>query len=433
MKLEVYPAREFTLQTDKIAGDKSISHRCAMFALLSDKPSFVRNYLEGEDTLDTLEIAKKLGLKVQKERGGIRLIPPAKIVEPDTILYCGNAGTAIRLYLGLLCAQKGIFVLSGDEYLNKRPMKRVTEPLRSIGAQIIGRENGNFAPLVVVGNEKLKSFDYTSKIPSAQVKSAMILSALFAQGDCVYREPELSRDHSEKILQGMGASIESKSLENGMIEIKIQPLTHKLNPLEIEIPADPSSAFFFALGIAIIPKARGILHNVLLNKTRIEAFKVLEQMGVEIQYTLTSKTYESIGDIEVIAPSALKAVELSQKIAWLIDEIPAIAIAMACAQGVSRVRNAKELRVKETDRISAVVENLKACGIDARELEDGFEIVGGTLQKACVKSFGDHRIAMSFAIAGLACGMEIENAEYINVSFPNFLEILESITTIKRY
>lgn len=156
-------------------------------------------------------------------------------------------------------------------------------------------------------------------------------------------------------------------------------------------------------------------------------------MGVEIQYTLTSKTYESIGDIEVIAPSALKAVELSQKIAWLIDEIPAIAIAMACAQGVSRVRNAKELRVKETDRISTVVENLKACGIDARELEDGFEIVGGTLQKACVKSFGDHRIAMSFAIAGLACGMEIENAEYINVSFPNFLEILESITTIKRY
>ncbi|TLD88607.1 3-phosphoshikimate 1-carboxyvinyltransferase [Helicobacter sp. MIT 05-5294] len=433
MKLKVFKSRQFTLDTDRIAADKSISHRCAIFSLLSDKPSFVCNYLEGEDTLDTLNIAQKLGLKVQREQGGLRLIPPLKIAEPDTILYCGNAGTAIRLYLGLLSAQQGIFVLSGDEYLNKRPMKRVTQPLKSIGAEIIGREEGNFAPLVVLGNEKLKNFDYTSKIPSAQVKSAMILSALFAQGDSLYREPELSRDHSERILKGMGAPIESKTLENGTIEIKIQSLQgSKLDCLDMEIPADPSSAFFFALAIAITPNTQGILRNVLLNKTRIEAFKVLEQMGVKIQYNLTSETYESIGDIEITAPSSLKAVEVSQNIAWLIDEIPAIAIAMACANGISRVTQAKELRVKETDRICAVVENLKLCGIEAKELDDGFEIVGGELQSACVKSFGDHRIAMSFAIAGLVCGMEIENAEYINVSFPNFLEILESITSIER-
>ncbi len=432
MKLEVFKTAKFTLDTCKIAADKSISHRCAIFALLSNKPSFVRNYLEGEDTLDTLEIAKNLGLKVQKEESGLRLIPPEKIIEPNTILDCGNAGTAIRLYLGLLSAQKGIFILSGDEYLNKRPMKRVTEPLRSIGAQIMGREDGNFAPLVVLGNERLQCFDYTSKIPSAQIKSAMILSALFAKGDSIYREPELSRDHSERILKGMGAPIESRVLENGEVEVKIQSLQGKLNPLDIEIPADPSSAFFFAVAIAIIPDARGILRNVLLNKTRIEAFKVLEQMGVWIQYTPTSETYESIGDIEIVAPNFLKAVNVSQNIAWLIDEIPAIAIAMACAKGISRVTQAKELRVKETDRISAVVENLKLCGIQAHELEDGFEIVGGELKKACVSSYADHRIAMSFAIAGLVCGMEIENAEYINISFPNFLEILESITAIKR-
>ncbi|WP_276952927.1 3-phosphoshikimate 1-carboxyvinyltransferase [Helicobacter rodentium] len=433
MKLQVDRVKTFTLDTDKIAADKSISHRCAIFSLLSDKPSFVRNYLEGEDTLNTLQIAQKLGLIVEREQGGLRLIPPSKICEPNAILECGNAGTAIRLYLGLLSAQKGIFVLSGDEYLNKRPMKRVTDPLRSIGAQIIGREDANFAPLVVLGNEKLKPFHYVSKIPSAQVKSAMILSALFAQDNSVYSEIELSRDHSEKILKGMGAQIESKTLENGEIKIEISSLQgRKLNPLNIEIPADPSSAFFFALAIAITPNAQGVLRNVLLNKTRIEAFKILEQMGVSIQFKVTSETYERIGDIEIVAPNTLKAVNVSENIAWLIDEIPAIAVAMACAKGTSRVCNANELRVKETDRIKAVVHNLKLCGIEASELEDGFEIVGGELQKSCVSSFGDHRIAMSFAIAGLVCGMEIENAEYINISFPNFLEILSSITTIQR-
>ncbi|TLD81133.1 3-phosphoshikimate 1-carboxyvinyltransferase [Helicobacter sp. MIT 11-5569] len=430
MKLEVSKAQAFKLDTSKIAADKSISHRCAMFALLSHQPSFVRNYLEGEDTLDTLEIAKKLGLQVKKQDNGLLLTPPECIKEPNTILYCGNAGTAIRLYLGLLSAQNGIFVLSGDMYLNKRPMKRVVDPLRSIGAEILGREEGNFAPLVVVGNPKLKSFCYTSKIASAQVKSAMLLSALFADNKSVYKEPELSRDHSEKILLGMGAQIESNVQENGAVEIVIQPLKRKLKPLNLEIPADPSSAFFFALAIAITPNASGILRNVLLNKTRIEAFRILEKMGVNITYKETSKTYESIGDIIISAPKELQAVEVSEKMSWLIDEIPALAIAMACAKGVSIVRNAAELRVKETDRIKAVVQNLKLCGIDAQELDDGLKIKGGEFKKACVDSFGDHRIAMSFAIAGLKNGMEIENAEYINVSFPNFLEILSSITMV---
>ncbi len=432
MNLKVCSAQSFELEIKEIAADKSISHRCAIFSLLSDKPSCIRNYLKGEDTLDTLRIAKKLGLEVQEERGEMILIPPPSIQEPSSILECGNAGTAIRLYLGLLSAQKGLFVLSGDCYLNKRPMKRVVSPLRDIGASILGRQEGNLAPLVVVGKGDLQAFDYTSPIPSAQVKSALILSGLFANGNCVYREPELSRDHTERMLKGMGAEIESKASKQGGVEIFLSPLKGKLKPLVMEIPADPSSAFFFALAAAILPRSHLVLKNILLNKTRIEAFRILEKMGVRISYKETSSIYESIGDIEIVSPQSLRSVEVSEKIAWLIDEIPALAIAMACAKGVSWVRNAKELRVKETDRIKAVVENLKLCGIKARELDDGFEIEGGEIKSAEVSSYGDHRIAMSFAIAGLKAGMKILEAEYINISFPNFLEILSRITQVEK-
>lgn len=431
MILEVCKAQSFKLAIEKIASDKSISHRCTIFSLLSDKPSYIQNYLKGEDTLDTLKIAKRLGLEVKEDSKGMVFLPPKSIKEPSGILDCGNAGTAIRLYLGLLSAQKGMFVLSGDCYLNNRPMKRVVEPLRSIGATIFGRDNGNFAPLVVMGNQGLKSFEYVSKIPSAQVKSALILSGLFANGDSKYFEPELSRDHTERMLRGMGAEIESKIHQGGDVEVSISPLKQALKPLEMNIPADPSSAFFFAVAVAIMPESYGLLKNVLLNPTRIEAFKMLEKMGVKIAYKENSNTYESIGDIEIVSPKKLQSIEVNEKISWLIDEIPALAIAMACANGVSKVTNAKELRVKETDRIKAVVENLKLCGIEAKELDDGFVITGGEIQKAEVSSYGDHRIAMSFAIAGLKNGMRITQAEYINISFPNFLEILGQITQTK--
>ena len=432
MILRVLGASSFDLEIQEIAADKSISHRCAIFSLLSDKPSLIRNYLKGEDTLDSLNIAKRLGLEVREEGSEMVLTPPPNIQEPRSILECGNAGTAIRLYLGLLSAQKGLFVLSGDCYLNRRPMKRVVLPLRSIGATILGREDGYLAPLVVVGNGNLQAFDYTSQIPSAQVKSALLLSGLFAKGDSRYKEPELSRDHTERMLSGMGAEIESKINKAGEVEIHLLPLKQKLKPLVMEIPADPSSAFFFALAAAIMPNSHLVLKNILLNPTRIEAFRILEKMGAKIIYKEVLNTYESIGDIEIFSPQSLQSVEVSEKISWLIDEIPALAIAMACAKGVSKVKNAKELRVKETDRIKAVVENLKLCGIEARELEDGFEIKGGEIKRAEVPSYGDHRIAMSFAIAGLKNGMEITQAEYINISFPNFLEILSKITQVEK-
>jgi len=404
-----------------VASDKSISHRCAMFSLLSNKPSSIKNFLKAEDTLNTLEICKALGAKAEFEGDMLYITPPEKIQEPDDVLYCGNSGTTMRLFCGLLSSFDGFFVLSGDKYLRKRPMKRVAEPLRKIGARIDGRRDGDLAPLAIRGG-KIEPFDYVSPIASAQVKSALILAALKAKDRSYFSEPELSRDHTENMLRGMGASI-----INVGDKICIEPINAPLEPLYMEVPSDPSSAFFIALACSILPGSKVEIKNVLLNPTRIEAFRVLERMGVHISYKENSSKYEKIGDITVVAPSELKPIEVKDNISWLIDEIPALSIAMACARGKSVVRNAKELRVKESDRIKSTVENLNKCGIETREFEDGFEVVGGVLKPAFIESMGDHRIAMSFSIAGLKCGMEIDEVECTKTSFPNFFDILKDL------
>jgi 3-phosphoshikimate 1-carboxyvinyltransferase len=298
-------------------------------------------------------------------------------------------------------------------------MKRVTDPLRSIGAKIDGRENGNKAPLHIRGG-KLQSFNYHSPIDSAQVKSALILAGIKGDTKSFYKEDLLSRDHTERMLNGMGANIFTN--ENG--EIEINPINEPLKPLNIRVPADPSSAFFFAVAAAIIPNSKITLKNLTLNPTRIEAYKVLEKMGAKITYVETENIYEPIGDI-IVEQRPLQGVEVSENIAWLIDELPALSIAMAVANGESTVKNAKELRVKESDRISSVVNNLGLCGVKFEEYQDGYKVFGGTtLQKATIDSHGDHRIAMSFAIAGLLCGMEIVDTACIDTSFPNFTELL---------
>lgn len=423
---QIYPSKSFELELQNIASDKSISHRCAIFALLANKSSLVANYLLGEDTLNTLKIARQLGLQVEKMgENQMRLIPPKNgIQEPDDILDCGNAGTAIRLYTGLLSSQEGYFILTGDEYLKIRPMKRVIEPLKNIGAYIYARKQNSLAPITIIG-QKLKGFDYKSPISSAQVKSAMILAALNTKEISYFSEPALSRDHTEKMLKGMGANI-----TNTNNHIQISPLEHPLEPLNINIPSDPSSAFFFAVAASIIPNSKVLLKNVLLNKTRIEAFRVLEKMGAKIEYSITTRDYEDIGDIYV-EQKPLQGIVLEENIPWLIDEIPALSIAMAAAKGKSKIKNAHELRVKETDRIKAVISNLEKMGIRCEEFEDGYCIEGGELKFATLDSFGDHRIAMSFAIAGLINGSIINDSECIDVSFPNFLEILQKITKVK--
>ncbi len=430
-KVTIYPInRGFDLICDEIAPDKSISHRCAIFSLLSDKSSVIKNFLEAEDTLASLNIAKELGAKIEKKaKGSYVITPPSKIQEPFNILDCGNAGTAMRLYMGLLSANEGSFVLSGDQYLRRRPMGRITKPLREIGAKIDGRENGNKAPIHIRGS-KLKAFKYHSPIDSAQVKSALILAGLFSEGKSYYKENLLSRDHTERMLRGMGAQINELEKEDG-IWLEITPLSKALHPLHIRVPADPSSGFFFAVAAAIVPDARVIIKDVTLNPTRIEAYKILQKMGAKVEFIQKENIYEPIGDIEVNYNGVLHPIKVDKNIAWLIDELPALSIAMAVADGVSEVKNAKELRVKESDRISSVIINLQKAGIWCEEFSDGYKIKGGTLKDAKIDSFGDHRIAMSFAIAGLKAKMEIEDIECVNTSFPNFFTILQKISEVE--
>lgn len=414
--------KPFDVVIENIASDKSISHRCVMFSLFSNKTSYIKNYLLAEDTLNTLNIVKLLGAQIKQDGSNLEITPREILSEPSEILDCGNSGTAIRLFCGLLASVEGSFILTGDKYLKSRPMKRVADPLRSIGAKIDGREFGNKAPLFIRGVKGLKPFNYVSPVDSAQVKSAMILAALRASGVSKYKESELTRDHTERMLCGMGASIFTD--KDGFINI--EPLKASLKPLNITVPADPSSGFFFAIAAAINKNSRVLVKNVSLNPTRIEAYKILQKMGARINFIEKENIYEPIGDIEIIGDE-LNAVEVSSNISWLIDELPALSIAMSLAKGKSIVKNAKELRVKESDRISSVVGNLKLCKVEFTEFEDGYEIMGGSLNKATIDSFGDHRIAMSFAIAGLNCGMVIEDIECINSSFPNFKEILDSL------
>ncbi len=422
-KVIVSKCSNFSLEISEIAPDKSISHRCAMFSMLAKGTSKISNFLRAEDTMNSLEIVKNLGATVVDD-GNIIKISSNGIQESNKVLDCGNSGTGMRLFCGLLSSANGHFILTGDEYLRRRPMKRVTLPLRDIGANLDGREGGDLAPLSIRG-ASLKAFTYESKIASAQVKSAMILAALRADGTCTYIEPELSRDHTERMLKGMGANIEVDGLKT-----TINPMDKLLDPLIIRVPADPSSAFFFAVAAAITPNSHVVLEGVTLNPTRIEAFKALEKMGTKIVYEITDNKYEPIGNITV-EYSPLKAIVVEENISWLIDELPVLSIAFACADGESIIKNAQELRVKESDRISTVVEGLRACAIEVHEYKDGYRVIGGKLKHAVVDSDGDHRIAMSFIIAGLRCGMEVTDLACINTSFPNFFQILEKITQIK--
>jgi len=421
--VKVTGCSEFSLNISSIAPDKSISHRSAMFSMLAKGTSEIRNFLRAEDTLNSLEIVKNLGATVIDD-GEVIKISSEGIKEPFEILDCGNSGTGMRLFCGLLSSANGHFVLTGDKYLRSRPMKRVTQPLRDIGAKFDGRDDSNLAPLSIRG-ASLSAFNYDSKIASAQVKSCMILAALRADDKCTYTEPELSRDHTERMLKGMGADIQVDGLKT-----TINPMKELLSPLNIRVPADPSSAFFFAVAAAITPNATIVLEGVTLNETRIEAFKALERMGADISYNMTDNKYEPIGDITV-KQAPLKAITVDDNISWLIDELPALSIAFACAEGVSVVKNAEELRVKESDRISTVVNGLNACGIETTEYADGYTVKGGTLKPSTVDSDGDHRIAMSFIIAGLRCGMQVTDLDCINTSFPNFFELLQQITKVE--
>jgi 3-phosphoshikimate 1-carboxyvinyltransferase len=411
-----------------VAADKSISHRTVIFSALAQGESLIRNLLEAEDIQSTCRCMKTLGVHIQ-ERNSTLLIKGRGLQglkEPDRVLDCGNSGTTMRLLTGLLSAQSFFSVLTGDHSLNHRPMRRVIEPMQLMGAELQGRQGGNYPPLAIKGG-KLKGINYLSPVASAQVKTAILLAALDANEVTKIWEPERSRDHSENMLAAMGASIQVDGLR-----IELQP-GRELSAQEFQVPGDISAAAFFLVAATIVPGSELKICDMGVNPTRTGIIEVLQQMGANIKLE-NQRTIggESIADI-IVRASQLKSIKVEGEIIpRLIDEIPVLAVAMAAAEGESEVREAGELRIKETDRIAAISSELGKMGVAITELEDGFRIKGKeqSFQGVKVDSHGDHRIAMSLAVAGLIAEGDttIGNAGAVNISFPSFWDTLEKIS-----
>ncbi len=411
-----------------VAADKSISHRAVIFSALARGKSVIRNLLQAEDIQSTCRCMKDLGADIQEinntliiNGGGLQ-----GLKEPDRVLDCGNSGTTMRLLTGLLSAQSFFSVLAGDHSLNHRPMRRVIEPMQLMGAELQGRQGGNYPPLAIKG-KKLKGIEYLSPVASAQVKTTIMLAALNADGVTEIWEPEKSRDHSENMLAAMGASIKVDGLR-----IHLQP-GKELSAQEFQVPGDISAAAFFLVAATIVPGSELKIYNVGVNPTRTGIIDILQQMGANIkledQRTIGG---EIMADI-IVTAAQLKGVKIAgEVIPRLIDELPVLAVAMAVAEGESEVREAGELRIKETDRIAAICSELGKMGVAITELEDGFRIKGKEqpLKGAKVDSHGDHRIAMSLAVAALVAEGEttISNAGAVDISFPTFWDTLDKIS-----
>lgn len=411
----------------KVPGDKSISHRAVMLGALAEGDTRIENFLPGEDCVSTVNCFKAMGVEFTVEEGGTVVTVHGGGVrglrEPTSVLDAGNSGTTMRLLLGILAGQPFFSVITGDGSLVKRPMARVTGLLSQMGAGIWGRQGANYAPLAVKGG-KLKGARINSPVASAQVKSAVLLAGLFAEGETTLVEPALSRDHTERMLGQFGAEVTRRGNE---VSVKGEPLLKGCNIL---VPGDISSAAFIIVAASIVPGSDVTITGVGVNPTRDGILEVLRKMGADIT-VFNDKIIngEPVADIRVrYAP--LRGVEIGgDMIPRLIDEIPVLAVAAATAAGETVIRDAAELKVKETNRIRSVVEELGKLGADIRERPDGMTIRGGRLQGAVCSSKGDHRMAMSAAVAGLAAQgqTEILEAECVNISFPGFFNLLNSL------
>ncbi len=398
-----------------------------MFGALADGESSYTHFLEAEDCLNTLEAFRAMGVRADhvKGSGQIRIygVGMKGLKAPVQDLYLGNSGTTMRLLMGILAGQRFEVNLTGDPSLSSRPMKRVTEPLKKMGAQIKGRDNGNFAPLTIRGG-KLQGIDYDNKLASAQVKSAILLAGLFAEGSTRVLEKIQSRDHTERFLEASGANFRK---DGDWLAVT---RTEKLRPFEADIPGDISAAAFFIVGAAITPGSEVVIEKVCLNSTRTGILDVLKRMGADIRIEVTQQVPEPLGQI-YIRGGKLKGTRISkEEIPSLIDELPILMTAMAVAEGESLVSGAEELRVKETDRIHSMVTNLKAVGAHIEELPDGSLIKGvERFRGATVQSFGDHRTAMSLAIASLVMdgAVTIKDIDCVATSFPTFFREFERL------
>lgn len=410
----------------KVPGDKSISHRSIMLGSIACGTTAVRGFLRGEDNIATLDAFRTMGVTIRDE-GEVILIDGRGLhglEEPSDVIDCGNSGTSIRLITGLLAGQKFFSVLTGDQYLRRRPMKRILDPLGRMGAEIYGRMGGNLAPLAIVGGA-LNGITYESPISSAQVKSAILLAGLYASGETTVIEPHLSRDHSERMLRYFGADIEAgpngATVRGG----------RELQAREVCVPGDISSAAFFIVAALLVPGSELLIRNVGVNQARTGIIDILSAMGASLEMVdLREISGEPVADL-LVRSSRLKGIEIGgELVPRAIDEFPVICVAASLAEGTTIIRDARELRVKETDRIAAMAANLRKIGVLVTETVDGMEIRGtDRFQGGEVDSFGDHRIAMSMLVAGLVAddAVTVNDVDCIATSFPNFVELIEKV------
>lgn len=411
--------------TVQVPGDKSISHRAIMFGSMAKGTTTVEGFLLGDDCLSTISCFRKLGVEISLsgDRVTIESGGEENWQEPSELLDTGNSGTTTRLMLGLLAGTKFHSVMAGDASIAKRPMKRIINPLRSMGADIRGRQDGQYTPLAVQGTQ-LQAIEYTLPVASAQVKSAILLAAMKADGKTVIKEPVPTRDHTEIMLEHFGASIKRS---NGGIELEGG---QQLTAAHVNVPGDISSAAFM-IGAALITKGSEVkLTNVGCNPTRTGILDVVKAMGADIDIEEREATGERPSDL-IIRSTSLKAAEIGGSlIPRLIDEIPLIALIATQAEGMTIIKDAEELRVKETDRIAAVVAELSKMGADITATDDGMVINGPTvLSGANLQSYGDHRLGMMAAVAALVASgpVTIDDPDCISVSFPNFVEQMNSL------
>ena len=407
----------------RVAGDKSMSHRSIMLGSLAEGTTHVTGFLEAEDALATLQAFRDMGVEIEQNGDGcltIHGVGKHGLKAPKAPLYLGNSGTSMRLLSGLLAGQAFNSILTGDESLSKRPMKRVTEPLTKMGADIKTTEKGT-SPLEITGKSgKLTGIDYEMPMASAQVKSCLLLAGMYAQGETTVTEPAPTRDHTERMLNGFGYPVD---VDKNQASITANG---KLTAMTIDVPSDISSAAFFLVGASIAENSNVLLKHVGINPTRTGVIDILRLMGANIEI-LNERTVggEPVADLRVIS-SQLKGIAIPEHLVPLaIDEFPVLFIAAACAEGETRLTGAEELRVKESDRIQVMADGLQILGVNAKPTADGMIINGGGIGGGTVESHGDHRIAMAFAIAGLraSAAITILDCANVNTSFPTFKKL----------
>ncbi len=421
------PARIIEGQT-RVPGDKSISHRALLFSSVAEGEVEIEGLLQAGDTLSTAGCLKGLGVRFEGDWRKLRVMGGGLegFVEPDNVLDAGNSGTTARLLAGLLAGQPFASVLNGDASLRKRPMNRVAEPLRQMGAVMDGRREGSLLPFFIRGG-KLHPISYRLPVPSAQVKSAVLLAGLFADGITEVQEKYPSRDHTERMLQHLGADI-----SRGETSCRLKG-KQKLHGDYIKVPGDISSAIFLLTAAVLAPEGELLIEEVGVNPTRIGAINVLKEMGAQIEIIhRREQSGEPMADILARGGKPLKGISIGEEtIPSLVDEVPVLAVAALFARGYTEITGAGELRVKETDRLRALSLELSRLGAVVKEFPEGLVIEGGArLRGAACSSHGDHRIAMALAVAALFSEGEtkIQGAESVDISFPGFFERLEEVT-----